>query len=244
LNLVVKITQAAVAAFKSDMDTPNVSRKDFVDPTRPGQTALLARVPQFMNADSPNVFGGGTYEGEWQIFVNENVVMDFATATSPGEYVQCQEAIIRRNLGQQPGWQQRPAPYSRDVFVLMPFGPSWSGEAYAFVRDAAGALANTIHVFRADEIAEPGRITEQIIASIQQADALVADITDLNPNVMYELGYAHALGRPVVILTQNVGEAPFDLLDYRQVEYGLPPRSAQRKQLASFLANALGVEVA
>jgi hypothetical protein len=244
LDLVVKVTQAAVTAFKSDMEQPAVSRQDFVNPTRPGQTALLDRVPQFISADNPNVFGGGTYEGEWRIFVNENVVMDFAAATSPGEYVSCQEAILRRSLRQQPGWQQRPAPSSLNVFVLMPFSPSWSGEAYAFVRDAARALAFTIHVFRADEIAKPGRITEQIIASIQQADALVADITDLNPNVMWELGYAHALERPVVILTQNVDQAPFDLHDYRQVEYAIPPSGAELQQLAAFLANALGVEVA
>ena len=49
--------------------------------------------------------------------------------------------------------------------------------------------------------------------------AIVADLTDSNPNVYYELGIAHGLRRPVILLTQDINELPFDLRGYRVIPY-------------------------
>ncbi len=72
---------------------------------------------------------------------------------------------------------------------------------------------------RADEVSEPGRITEQIISMIHECAFIIADITGSNPNVMYEIGYAHALERPTLIINQDPTSSPFDVKDYRQISY-------------------------
>ncbi|MDY7103371.1 MAG: hypothetical protein S0880_19480 [Actinomycetota bacterium] len=77
-------------------------------------------------------------------------------------------------------------------------------------------------VLRADEVARPGAITSQIISLIAEADLVVADLTDLNPNVFYELGVRHTLkGRGTVMLvdTTRNDSLPFDLQAYRVIQY-------------------------
>jgi tetratricopeptide (TPR) repeat protein len=110
----------------------------------------------------------------------------------------------------------------RSIFVLMPFRDEFD-DVYLVVRDAVAASSRDLRVdiecSRADEISRPGRISEQILESIKSADLIIADLTGNNPNVMYELGYAHALGRPAVILNQDVHQAPFDVKDFRQILY-------------------------
>jgi tetratricopeptide (TPR) repeat protein len=111
---------------------------------------------------------------------------------------------------------------TKSVFVLMPFRDEFD-DVYLVIRDAVGAasqsLGITIRCLRADEIAKPGRITEQIIDHIQKADLLIADLSGNNPNVMYELGYGHALKRAAIIVNQDVHTSPFDVEDFRQVLY-------------------------
>lgn len=108
---------------------------------------------------------------------------------------------------------------TKQVFVVMPFREDFD-DVYMMVRDACSAIDGmSIKCLRADEIHEPGRITDQILEAIRGADALVADLTDSNPNVMYELGFAHALGKPTIIINQTVKDSPFDVAGMRQVLY-------------------------
>lgn len=108
------------------------------------------------------------------------------------------------------------------VFVLMPFREDFD-DVYLVIKDAVRAaeerLAVKLSCRRADEISKPGRITEQIITAINECDVLIADLTDSNPNVMYELGYGHALGKTTIIINQEVHETPFDVKDFRQILY-------------------------
>ena len=61
---------------------------------------------------------------------------------------------------------------------------------------------------------------------------IVADLTSANPNVFYELGLAHALKKPVILITQSIADIPFDLKSYRLLEYsthfGLIERAKER----------------
>lgn len=108
------------------------------------------------------------------------------------------------------------------LFVLMPFREEFD-DIYLVVKDATKAAADAIRAnitcLRADEIAGPGRITDQIIEAIRHADLLVADLSDTNPNVMYELGLAHTLGKPAIIISQDVRNSPFDVRDFRMILY-------------------------
>jgi hypothetical protein len=74
---------------------------------------------------------------------------------------------------------------------------------------------------RADRISEPGRITMQVLRELSAADVVIADLTGLNANVMYELGIRQALRRPYVLLAQSGQELPFDLSDFRTIFYVL-----------------------
>jgi hypothetical protein len=63
-------------------------------------------------------------------------------------------------------------------------------------------------------------ILQRIYNQIAKADLIVADMTTRNPNVFYEVGYAHALGKPVILLTQEADDIPFDLKHYPHIIYG------------------------
>ena len=108
----------------------------------------------------------------------------------------------------------------RELFVIMPFTEPWSDGVHSFIRRVAallGASHGQLYLYRADEIAVPGRITDQIREALASADVVIADITGLNPNVMWELGCADGLGKTSVILNQNPGSSPFDLGDRRKL---------------------------
>ena len=72
---------------------------------------------------------------------------------------------------------------------------------------------------RVDEQIFEGNILARIYNQIAKADIVVADMTDRSPNVFYETGYAHALNKRVILLTQNVQDIPFDLQQYTHVIY-------------------------
>lgn len=108
-----------------------------------------------------------------------------------------------------------PKPY---IFVLIPFDPKFN-DIYKFgIKGAAedvGAYAE-----RVDEQIFTEGILERVFTQISKADVIVADMTDRNPNVFYEVGYAHALGKIVLLLTQNADDIPFDLKHYQHTVYG------------------------
>jgi len=81
------------------------------------------------------------------------------------------------------------------------------------------AEAAGFDVVRIDEKAGPGVIFQDIQREIEQAEIVIAEITPANPNVFYELGYAHALGKPTILLAQRDSELPFDIRSFRVVFY-------------------------
>jgi hypothetical protein len=74
-------------------------------------------------------------------------------------------------------------------------------------------------VVRIDEKPGPGVIFQDMQREIAQADVVIAEITHSNPNVFYELGYAHALGKPTILLAQRGVDLPFDIRSFRVVFY-------------------------
>lgn len=85
-------------------------------------------------------------------------------------------------------------------------------------------MSESFSVERADEIFGTEPIIEDIWESINSASIIVADVSGKNPNVMYEIGMAHTVGKPVVIITQNIDDVPFDLKHYRCIIYEYTPR--------------------
>jgi hypothetical protein len=72
---------------------------------------------------------------------------------------------------------------------------------------------------RADDLFRPGTITSDIWAYIKKAKVLLADLTGKNPNVFYELGLAHALAKPAILIAESLDDVPFNLRGLRVIKY-------------------------
>lgn len=107
-----------------------------------------------------------------------------------------------------------------NCFVLMPFGPP-IGDYYQQIYEPAIRKAG-LRPVRADaDIFGTGKIIDQIWEGINAAKVLVAELTNRNPNVFYELGLAHALDKPVVLVSSNEDDVPFDLKHIRVIYYNV-----------------------
>jgi hypothetical protein len=109
---------------------------------------------------------------------------------------------------------------SDTCFVMMPFAPPL-GDYYAKIYKPAIEKAG-LRPVRADaDIFGTGKIIDQIWSGINSAKVLVAELTSRNPNVFYELGLAHALEKPVVLVSSNDSDIPFDLKHIRVIYYDM-----------------------
>ncbi|HEV7242720.1 MAG TPA: toll/interleukin-1 receptor domain-containing protein [Thermoanaerobaculia bacterium] len=105
------------------------------------------------------------------------------------------------------------------AFVLMPFSPRsdiFYREVIKPTCEAAGLRCERI-----DEQIFQGSILERIYDQIDAADLVIADLTAKNPNVFYEVGYAHAQKKPALLLTENADDIPFDLKHYQHIVYNV-----------------------
>jgi hypothetical protein len=112
--------------------------------------------------------------------------------------------------------QQQPKHFA---FVLMPFDKAFD-DVYKLGIKGAVALFDDVVAERVDEQIYREGILERIYRQIEAADIIIADMTGQNPNVFYEVGYAHAKGKLCILLTSDAGDIPFDLKHQRHIVYG------------------------
>jgi hypothetical protein len=102
-------------------------------------------------------------------------------------------------------------------FIIMPFTDKLNPIYESIIRPVIKDLK--LKSLRADEIFTSKPIVDDIWENIKKAKFLIADLTDRNANVFYELGLAHALNKDVILLTQDIDDVPFDLRHYRIIVY-------------------------
>jgi len=109
----------------------------------------------------------------------------------------------------------QPKPF---VFVLMPFEDAYDDIYSLGIKEACAEAGG--YCERVDEQLFEGSILDRIYNQISKADLIVADMSGRNANVFYEVGYAHALGKRVILLTKDPNDIPFDLKHQPHIVYG------------------------
>lgn len=142
----------------------------------------------------------------------------------------------------------------KQCFVVSPIG-----EEDSSVRERADKLLNHIiepavsdygyNAVRADYIDEPGIITSQVINAVVESPLVVADLTDSNPNVFYELAVRHASQKPLIQMVRKGENIPFDVASTRVIKFDLEDiRAADeakekiRKQVENIESNDDNIE--
>lgn len=129
---------------------------------------------------------------------------------------------------------------TNSCFVMMPFTPM-SKTLYEKVIKPAVEEVN-LECIRADEIYSKPHIMSDIWKALRSARIVIAELTGKNTNVFYELGLAHAVGKPVIIVTKKQDDVPFDLKALRNLHYNTEDPSwgeTLRGNLVSMLKKVL-----
>jgi hypothetical protein len=127
------------------------------------------------------------------------------------------ELKIGRKLRIDPIFRERQFVFDRNlVFVLMPFSEPWSERIWEKLKSIIES--KHLRAERADNKCG-AIIAEDIWKGIMESRLLICDTTGWNPNVFYELGIAHTIGKQVVLLTQPTHHLPFDTQGLRHLFY-------------------------
>lgn len=111
------------------------------------------------------------------------------------------------------------------VFVAMPFRAEHTDELWKILQGVGEIYGFNIH--RVDQRVEPNAIVSDILDEMERAEIIIADLTGLNPNVLYEVGIAHVRCDSVIILSQQGQELPFDLANIRCIFFDLSSREGK-----------------
>jgi hypothetical protein len=142
----------------------------------------------------------------------------------------------------------------KECFFIAPIGEEGSavrkrsdGVRDLIVKEAAAE--HGLEARRADEFGEPGEITSQIVHHCLNAKMCVADLTEGNPNVYYELSVRHGKQLPVVLIAETGTKLPFDVGKSRVIFFehddyssGIRAREEAKVQIAAALEHGLPAE--
>jgi hypothetical protein len=125
-------------------------------------------------------------------------------------------------------------PFKPRVFVVMQFSEPYNSLYEEVIRPVAKSLG--LEAYRADDVFRPGIVLQDIVKGISTSQVVVAEVTPRNPNVYYELGYAHAVGTPTILLAEQPSEGssslPFDISGFRCIFYDDAIRGKRKVEAA------------
>jgi hypothetical protein len=148
--------------------------------------------------------------------VDDVVIADVALPTSlQGAYL----GLTARGIGAVEFTHFVADGQTPEAFVVMKYGEPFD----TLYNEVIGPVCLEMGYFpvRADEYAGPGLIMQDILSGIRDASVVIAEITPVNANVFYELGYTHATGKPTILLADRdeVAQLPFDISGHRCIFY-------------------------
>lgn len=141
-----------------------------------------------------------------------------------------QSSVVARSLIEQS--LSKPI---KQIFVIMQFGNKELDSAYeGVIKPVAKEFG--FGVLRVDEIQDGGHISMQILDNIAKSELVLGELSGERPNCYYEAGYAHALGKEVILSIRRNDKKHFDLADYRFIEWETEAdlRKKLRKRLKAY----------
>jgi hypothetical protein len=114
----------------------------------------------------------------------------------------------------------------RDVFVLMPFDVA---RRTLYERHICAVTKRlNVSIGRADDLFNNHMIMKDVWSGICNCQVVIADCTGRNPNVFYEIGMAHTVGKPVILISERPDDVPFDLRALRYIEFATDKSGIRR----------------
>lgn len=125
------------------------------------------------------------------------------------------------------------------AFIISEFKEPYDGIYNLVIKDACKEFG--LEAVRADEIFGPGMIISDITKEILAAQVMIADISPVNANVYFEVGYALALQKPIILLAESQTKLPFDVSGFRVLFYAnsISGREKMVEGLRNHLASIL-----
>jgi len=171
--------------------------------------ALDHMIPRLTNSDI-RAMASELRMDEWEFSRNHWAIKD----------VDLFQVLYRKKVGEQP--VPRVFPLSRNpvnprlISMMMPFAES-SAETYRTVKAAVEMAGYECR--RADDFWLHPHIMHDVVELITTSQVIICDLSGKNPNVFYEAGIAHMLGKEVILITQHESDVPFDLRPLRYISY-------------------------
>jgi hypothetical protein len=123
----------------------------------------------------------------------------------------------RQSVATRMSREKAEGPMLRSVFVIMPFSSDLDDLYYYGIHGAIRQVGATC--MRMDQAHFTGDILQEIYKHIKNARLVVAEVSQQNSNVFYEIGFAHAIDKPVVLLAKDVSSSPFDISGLNHIVY-------------------------
>ncbi|GEM_PF-3041626 len=146
------------------------------------------------------------------------------------------EYLKKTTIPATPIWEGRHFPSESDYcFVLMPFSDQKDLQP-VYIEHVKKVIVERfgLRCERADDIHDISGVMQSVWECISKARLIIAEMTGRNPNVFYELGIAHTLGKPVIMITQSMDDVPFDLKHLRCIVYEYKPGKIDKFEDALF----------
>lgn len=113
-------------------------------------------------------------------------------------------------------------------FIAMPYSPARRTEIYEGYIKGPIEANTPLKCRRVDDMTKSSQIMSDMWTLLLSCRVVIADLSEQNPNVFYELGLAHVLGKPVILIVEDFKDVPFDLQHVRTIVYGDSHRSWER----------------
>ena len=129
---------------------------------------------------------------------------------------------------------------ARSAFVVMQFTSPFDELFEEVIKPVCTEVG--VGAYRVSDIYRPGVVLQDITRGLAESDVIIAEVTPTNANVFYELGYAHALRKPVVLLAERDTPLPFDVSGYRVIFYenAIRGKNSLEADLRRHLVNIFG----